>query len=317
MSGLCRLCAETRPLEKMSDISDPTLNIEQKLLDCCRWTHLKELESNENLPQHICIVCYEKLEQSWLFAEHVASAQYKLIEIIRNSKLDPPDDGGDDTKYDYYYGDRVDNLSEPPVEINVYVEVEEIQKTNTEDSEANPIDHRLNESTKAKTMTMTKNSSKKIKTLKNKSESVDKSEKKSTQMNLGQNEDDQSPDAEKSTSNSSNFSNNFPKMLKLYDRNADGSVNSDTVQRLGLVNWMVLQHQCWICSTCFCSNYELKAHFTSEHSNTDLRYICSICKSKVRSSYVRRAHLHRHIARQHFPHLKYWWASVLFVFVSN
>lgn len=296
MSGLCRLCAETRPLEKMNDISDPTLNIEQKLVDCCRWTHLKELESNENLPQHICIVCNEKLEQCWLFAENVANAQHKLIEIIENSKLGPFDDDEENTMYDYYYGDRVDNLPEPPVEIRVYVEVEENQQINTQDSESNSMEDQWNEGTKAKTVKIPEKINKRIKTYKTQSESVDKSEKKPTQMDSVQNEDDQSL----------NLSKDFPKMLKLDDRNGDGSVKLDTIQRLELVNWMVLQHQCCVCSTCFCSNYELKAHFASEHSGTDLRYICSICKSDERFPYTRRSRLHKHIMRQHFPHLKYW-----------
>lgn len=259
MAGLCRLCAETRPLEKMSEFDDPTLNIEQKLVDCCRWTHFKELNVDANLPQHICIVCIEKLERSWLFAESVSSAQYKLIEIINNGELGPFED---DTTSNCYYGENGNISTETPAEIDVYVEILENQQINTQNSEANPIAYQPNECI----------------------ENGSRFEKSIHLSNVG----------------------NFLRLVKKDDRNDDGTINSDAIRRLGLVNWMVLQHQCLICHVCFCSNYELKSHFTSEHAKNDMRYMCSMCKSTDHRTYYRRSLLHKHIIRKHQPHLKYW-----------
>lgn len=307
MAGLCRLCAETRPLEKMSEITDPALNIEQKLVDCCRWTHFKEFDSKGNLNsiQHICIVCMEKLEQCWLFAENVASAQYKLIEIIGSSKWSAFDENAQKFKEDTANdsGERVDTSPKTPAEIIVYVEIGENQQINIQDIDENPIEHQSDECIKIDRSTTSKKNTKKIPRVK--SQSRDKCEKRSHQLKLNQNEGDQCTNEEK-LSESLNCVSNFPRILRLHERNDDGTVNSDTIQRLGLVNWMVLQHQCSVCFTCFCSNYELKAHFTSEHSLNDLRYMCSMCKSTGRNSYRRRAHLLRHTVRKHLPHLKYW-----------
>lgn len=288
LNQLCRLCAEIRPREKMSEINNSTLNIEQKLVDCCRWTHFKELNADANLPQHICIVCIEKLEQCWLFAESVASAQYKLIEFINNSKLSPFDES-----VRKFGGDTMSAAisTETPVEIDVYVKIVDNQQIKTENSETNPIEYQPTECVEK--AAISKKSTKNIKRDRNKF--------------VVENAGDQCTNDEKSFESSNNVGN-FPRQLKLDDRNDDGTVNSDAIQRLGLVNWMVvLQHQCCICYVCFCSNYELKAHFTSEHANNDLRYMCSMCsKSTDQRSYHRRSLLHKHIMRKHLPHLKYW-----------
>lgn len=256
MDGFCRLCAETRPLEKMSDINNPELNIEQKLIDCCRWNHFKELNTNGNLPEHICIVCLEKLEQCWLFSELVASAQYKLIEILGNNQLTPCDENSqkleDDTVNEYYYDGSVDILSETSAKVNVYVEiVENQQNLSDKDIEANPMEYHSSEC-----MKLEKTAKKLNKNIRrHKNQSINESGKKMSQRDFNQNEGDPCTNVEKSF-HSLNFVNNFPRLLKLEERNDDGTVNSDAIQRLGLVNWMVLQHQCWICYTCFCSNYE-------------------------------------------------------------
>lgn len=75
MENLCRLCAvEKSPKELIYYIDDGMLNIEQKLIDCCRW-NLFIGDENQEFPKRICIGCFQKLEQSWDFAEKVAQAQ--------------------------------------------------------------------------------------------------------------------------------------------------------------------------------------------------------------------------------------------------
>lgn len=78
MESTCRLCAKTKTSRQLTYyINDPVSNIEQKLIDCCRWTSF-ENHKNENLPQRICSDCYEHLNNSWLFAEKVEQAQLTL-----------------------------------------------------------------------------------------------------------------------------------------------------------------------------------------------------------------------------------------------
>lgn len=59
------------------------INIEQKLLDCCRWVRYQNVE---NLPESVCISCFEYLEQSWQFCEDVAATQLHLREMFSDCK---------------------------------------------------------------------------------------------------------------------------------------------------------------------------------------------------------------------------------------
>lgn len=80
MESMCRLCAQMKPPTQLTySIDDPMLNIVQKLIDCCRWTLFENYDNFDNLPQRICDMCYENLEQSWSFAESVAAAQQTLL----------------------------------------------------------------------------------------------------------------------------------------------------------------------------------------------------------------------------------------------
>lgn len=98
MENVCRLCAiEKAPKELAYRIDDETLNIEQKLIDCCRWNSLVE-EEHGDLPKWICGACFQKLEQSWEFAENVAQAQNTLyasteitpLVLLKIEKVDIP-----------------------------------------------------------------------------------------------------------------------------------------------------------------------------------------------------------------------------------
>lgn len=80
MSNYCRLCAEFKDSsEIITSISDQEKCIEEKLIACCEWN----AEDTENLlPQSICELCFEKLEQCWLFSQSVQQAQHKLQEVF-------------------------------------------------------------------------------------------------------------------------------------------------------------------------------------------------------------------------------------------
>lgn len=86
METICRLCAKERPLRQLRrSFHDHALNIQQKLIDCCRWNSLVPIEY-DSLPKRVCSVCYRKLELSWSFAECVAQAQHKLFSMIGEEK---------------------------------------------------------------------------------------------------------------------------------------------------------------------------------------------------------------------------------------
>lgn len=301
MTGLCRLCAETRPMEKMSEINDPVLNIEEKLIDCCRWARFEKLNLDADFPHHICIICMEKLEQCWLFAESVENAQHKLIEIIRFGKsvpFDPLNAIG-----------QIGRKSDDDItDANMDILNGTLDQNQPIDNEANQMEYQPIEFVKGEckfdTVEMATTSAETFITIKkerNQRKTSSNTTNDAFEVNLNQVSFDENEGQQ-----CGNFVDNFLRQVKSKERNDDGTINSDTIQRLGLINWMVLQHQCSICYVCFCSNYELKTHFISEHSNNALLYLCSMCNPKKHRTYRRRSILHRHIIRKHLPHLKYW-----------
>lgn len=86
METVCQLCAKEKPLKQLvNNIEDETLNIQQKLIDCCRWNSIITNEY-ETLPKRICNPCYRKLEISWSFAENVAQAQIQIFSNFAEEK---------------------------------------------------------------------------------------------------------------------------------------------------------------------------------------------------------------------------------------
>lgn len=86
MENVCRLCANTKtPRQLTSSIEDLSLNIEQKLIDCCRWK-LYDTYETYSLPRRICSACLKNLERSWAFAESVAKAQQELLAQMVDTK---------------------------------------------------------------------------------------------------------------------------------------------------------------------------------------------------------------------------------------
>lgn len=86
METVCRLCAKEKlPKQLTHSIDDHTLNIEQKLIDCCCWNSIVATEC-ETLPTKICNSCYRKLNMSWSFAESVAQAQQQIFAMFVEEK---------------------------------------------------------------------------------------------------------------------------------------------------------------------------------------------------------------------------------------
>lgn len=86
MENICRLCGKKKTPKQLAHTIG--LNVEQKLIECCRWNSLVSREYDELMPKSICMACFRQLENSWSFAESVAEAQQKLLSIV--AALKPP-----------------------------------------------------------------------------------------------------------------------------------------------------------------------------------------------------------------------------------
>lgn len=80
MTEYCRLCAELKESnEIIATIDDVEQSVQEKLRACCDWT---AESSDQRLPNGVCMICLDKLDKCWLFAQNVQLAQQKLIEIF-------------------------------------------------------------------------------------------------------------------------------------------------------------------------------------------------------------------------------------------
>lgn len=81
----CRLCAEPKSDDDLcASINDLKFNFLEKLIACCQWD---TYPFNPELPEHICFLCTEKLEKSWLFSVCVSEAQRKLLQLLSDGEL--------------------------------------------------------------------------------------------------------------------------------------------------------------------------------------------------------------------------------------
>lgn len=86
MDSVCRLCAKEKPAKQLvNSIEDETLNIPQKLIDCCRWNSIATAEC-ATLPKKICSPCYRKLEMCWSFAENVSQVQGQINSMFAEKR---------------------------------------------------------------------------------------------------------------------------------------------------------------------------------------------------------------------------------------
>lgn len=72
---ICRLCAKCCPNQKLTSLNDPYRCIRSKLFRC---SQIDITDDNKSLPQNVCDICIQSLEQCWNFTETVAAAQTKL-----------------------------------------------------------------------------------------------------------------------------------------------------------------------------------------------------------------------------------------------
>lgn len=80
MSIFCRLCAGTKDeSDIVTSINDAEHLTEQKLIACCQWN---PQNTEFELPQDVCALCFTKLENCWSFLQSVQSAQRKIHTIF-------------------------------------------------------------------------------------------------------------------------------------------------------------------------------------------------------------------------------------------
>lgn len=277
MDTICRLCASVKSTKQLAcTIDDQALNIEEKLIDCCRWKQFQSAE-NDNLPRNICTICLKNLEKCWAFAESVAQAQQVLIaqfvhvkptilleietvntnnfhgtdrkdiKIIEDITFSPPE------PFTYYEQDFVE--SKPDLLSN-----EDINEDINEDESS---DYFENEPPKP------------LDELAIESQQIEEYEKVDVDL-----------------------LNSLPKDAK----NANGTISKEHIFKLNLEDWSMIKTRCSICRQTFENHHHLQTHFNAHHPHQTLRFLCMFCNSTL----GKKRSVFRHIINSHRPYLKYW-----------
>lgn len=91
-------------------------------------------------------------------------------------------------------------------------------------------------------------------------------------------------------------------LLRMEDKNPDGTVNEEKIAELKLDDWSILKSHCWICKTLFDKHRTFKAHFRTKHAGEVLRFYCTLCNVST----AKRNTLQNHMSKIHRPYLKFW-----------
>lgn len=279
-NSMCRLCGELKSSNRIKcKINDSNLNIQQKLIDCCRW---RLFQDYQNLPEHICNSCFKLLEASWSFAENVAQTQQKLLTSLENVKVETP-------------------YLEP--EINVPENTENKYSGDIDDVKnievlCTPIDFDTNDPDFDYSQDLC---------------DIDDSDFGTIAENELEPSISASEDEPKIENEEEVFVQQIPRtpfnfdllaILSDADRNSDGSINMEKITKLNLEDWSKLHYPCWVCNTVFMDSSALKEHIKSLHPCSDFRIVCSFCSPKI--IFSRKTTLYDHVRKNHLPHLKYW-----------
>lgn len=256
MENRCRLCANVKtPRQLICSIEDQSLNIEQKLIDCCRWKSYENY-STYSLPQKICNACMRNLEKSWTFAESVTQAQQTLLTQIVDIK-------------------PTVLLQIESVDPNISTNLEEMVTIEEIKLSISPLHFCYDDDNFDESLMIEKNEFK--------------------LNDDGKSNVDEIRTNAKIPTVRDSINNNFLGFLSNGDKMANGIINAEKVLDLNLDDWSMIKWRCYICSGIFGEHCQLKRHFDQNHQYSTFRYLCWYCDTSFRQRpSVARHIIHRH-----------------------
>lgn len=281
----CRLCAQCKsPHELIGQIHNEKLAIESKLIVCCQWNVINVVDENhsDQMPQDVCVSCLQSLQNSWDFAEQVKHAQIEL-----KSKLTDP--------HEFNF------KPEPAFEFECCDEVDDDTLSNG-DAEPNFVDLKVEEYSPMGSVADHNDDFDDF--------DDDKNEKAQAKVGVSSIDTEEPPEPnalnepeEKKLQTLKLDAENFLEAIGKEDRNADGTIKLEAVQRLELDNWTILQYVCYLCKTLVPDHYEWRKHIKVEHPALPYRHLCNVCNA---IHYSDRKPLYRHVINKHRGYLKFW-----------
>lgn len=277
----CRLCAK----EKYSDeifgqLDNESLDIERKLIACCRWSSFDEIDS-EKLPKDVCINCVENLQRCWEFSEQIRCAQHELISKLLNKvQIEmETDDNQSGFSHESIKSNDLDFDESPASPASDTESTASSHDNHLDTIEYDETDHQDNVNDLEESFI------------------IERHEIEAPENIVAEEQDD------KSKPSIPFNGRNFSEAISKEDRNNDGTVKPEAIQRLGLENWTIVQYRCYLCQTRLSDRYEWRNHMKIEHPGHRIKHLCNICNVK---EYTVRKPLLRHIMNQHRHYFKHW-----------
>lgn len=291
----CRLCAQSiRKDEIFGQLNDKDLDIESKLIICCQWNGIDEIQC-DGMPQDVCASCYRSLYQSWNFAVQVKNAQMQIYSKLTAQNI--ASDADHMTDYDVYDGSMHDVKFEVETEMQTYSPSSMLQRIDDfipkEYTDEFIVLDNIKEYEQAEINVAEHSTDKRFET-----ESINHIE------NITVDEIDLKKPKATSKYTEINFINSIGKK----DRNSDGSIKLEAVQRLGLDNWSIIEYKCYLCYMQLPDHYDWRSHVKMEHPGQPFRHLCNICNIK---NYTQRKPLFKHVMSIHRRYFKYWYVIVM------
>lgn len=284
MFSLCRLCAAcTDPIELITEMSE----LESKLVHCFEW---RSSEKESEMPKKACNSCVDRLHRSFEFVECMLTAEKQLNKLL---------------------SEQVQTVTDEFLPQTVEIKLEDVKKRVPDVPELDEQESMLQEY------------------------AVDGGYKDDT-VDYGDYDDgifgepidysdDEADDESKNDSANKNATKEKPKrrsrkkqplsepFLKALDAGdllSNGQISANGVQKLEklfpdmkTVSWRDCQYKCEKCDRTFRGSISFYSHIRSVHIEEVLSIVvpCFYCDSKHRREF----HLNRHIATEHFAHLKF------------
>lgn len=279
---LCRLCAAcTQPAELTMNLSD----LEPKLMICCGW---RPSENECEMPKKVCNVCVNQLQRSWNFVECIWAAEKQLNKLI-SEKVQINSDSVELFKND-------DVKSEEEREMTIVVsELEEVKPSFSDGVNADndnkdfvddddedddgifgePIDYSNDDSSNEEQKQPTE-------------KKVEKSKRRRSRR----------------------IEDTFLAAIEPQDRLESGLIGANGIAKLEklfpdmkTMSWDRCDYKCDRCNRMFKGSCEIYSHVRSIHITEvlSIKLPCVYCNAKFRREFA----LNRHIAAEHFLHLKY------------
>lgn len=259
---------------EMSETTTEISELKSKLTFCCGW---KPSEDEIKMPQNACNRCVERLQRSWDFAESVWAAEGQLMKLagesvesveVWSSELVLPDEPIKREQIEPQAVPKEQSLDELDESYYPFDNVDTV------------FDHSDNDNADNKS----------VHSSKSRSESGSP-----TKLEGSKKQPPKDP---------------FLSVLTPDDYLEGGLISKDGVAKLEKshsktmsTTWNDCQYKCDKCDKLFKGPHTFYAHIRSIHMEEllSIKVSCFYCNSKHRREFG----LNRHIANEHFPHLKY------------